>query len=41
MIYVGILWLAVAVNIFGSGLIPKFNQMICKPSTIVTGCMTY
>lgn len=30
LIYVGVLWLAIAVNVFGAGLIPKFNQMICK-----------
>lgn len=34
MIYVAVLWLAVAVNIFGAGLIPKFNQMICKSTPL-------
>jgi choline transport protein len=35
MIYVAIILLAVAANIFGSGLIPKYNQMICKSVRII------
>jgi choline transport protein len=30
LIYVCVLWLAIAVNIFGASLVPKFNQFICK-----------
>lgn len=29
-IYLGLIWLAVAFNIFGSGLIPIYNKLICK-----------
>jgi len=31
LIYVALIWFAVALNIFGSAIIPKFNQMICTP----------
>ena len=28
LVYVGIIWLGVIINVFGSGLIPAFNRMI-------------
>lgn len=30
IMYVALIWLAVAVNVFGASLIPKYNQMIGK-----------
>jgi hypothetical protein len=29
MVYVGLCWSTVALNVFGSKIIPKFNQFIC------------
>ncbi len=31
LVYVAVIWAAIALNVFGSKLLPAFNELICAP----------
>ena len=40
LVYVGLIWLAVSINVFGSRWIPLFNQLVCALAVLTLSATT-